>query len=214
MGPRGNVIAELDWCAGKLTRALADRGLLENTLLIFSSDNGGVVDDGYQDDAVAKLGSHRPNGPLRGGKYSNFEGGTRIPFIVHWPARVKPGASDALVSHTDMLRSMAALTGGNPPAGSARDSENVLPALVGESRTARRFLVEQAGDLSLRDGTWKYIAPGNGPKIQKDTNTEMGTDSGPQLYNLAADIGETKNVAAQEPTRVAQMAAKLQEISQ
>jgi arylsulfatase A-like enzyme len=213
MGPRGNVIAELDWCAGKLARALAQRGLLENTLLIFSSDNGGVVDDGYQDEAVAKLGSHRPCGPLRGGKYSNFEGGTRVPFIVHWPARVKPGVSDALVSHTDMLRSLAALTGGDLAPGAGRDSENVLPALAGESRPGRRYLVEQAGDLSLRDGTWKYIAPGSGPKIQRDTNTEMGTDSGPQLYDLAADIGEMKNLAAQQPERVAEMSQKLREIS-
>jgi arylsulfatase A-like enzyme len=212
MGPRGNVIAELDWCAGKLARALAQRGLLENTLLVFTSDNGGVVDDGYQDDAVAKLGSHRPNGPLRGGKYSNFEGGTRIPFLVHWPARVKPGVSDALVSHTDMLRSLASLTGPDLPPGAGPDSENVIPALLGESRTGRRFLVEQASDLSLRDGPWKYIAPGSGPKIQKDTNTEMGTDPGPQLYNLAADIGETRNLAAQEPARVAAMAANLREI--
>ena len=108
---------------------------------------------------------------------------------------------------------MATLTGGDPPAGAGPDSENVLPALLGESRTGRRFLVEQASDLALRDGTWKYIAPGNGPKIQKDTNTEMGTDPGPQLYNLAADIGETRNLAAQEPARVAEMAARLREIS-
>jgi arylsulfatase A-like enzyme len=212
MGPRGNVIAELDWCAGKLTQALGQRGLLANTLLIFSSDNGGVVDDGYQDEAVEKLGTHRPNGPLRGGKYSNFEGGTRIPFLVHWPARVKPGVSGALVSHTDQVRSLAALTGGDLPPGAGPDSENVLPALLGESSTGRRLLVEQANDLSLRDGTWKYITPGNGPKLQVDTNTEMGADRGPQLYDLAADLGETENLAAAQPAKVAEMAQKLREI--
>jgi arylsulfatase A-like enzyme len=213
MGPRGNVIAELDWCAGKLARTLQERGLLENTLLIFSSDNGGVVDDGYQDGAVEKLGSHRPNGPLRGGKYSSFEGGTRVPFLVHWPARVKPGVSDALVSHTDLLRSLAALTGADLARGAGPDSENVLAALLGESRTGRRFLVEQAGELSLRDGTWKYITPGRGPKVDTATNTELGTDSAPQLYDLAADIGETKNLAAEQAAKVAQMAARLGEIA-
>jgi hypothetical protein len=111
-----------------------------------------------------------------------------------------------------MLRSLASLTGPDLPPGAGPDSENVIPALLGESRTGRRFLVEQASDLSLRDGPWKYIAPGSGPKIQKDTNTEMGTDPGPQLYNLAADIGETRNLAAQEPARVAAMAANLREI--
>jgi arylsulfatase A-like enzyme len=212
MGPRGNVIAELDWTVGKLVETLEQRGLLDNTLLIFSSDNGGVVDDGYQDGAVARLGSHRPNGPLRGGKYSNFEGGTRIPMIVHWPARVKPGVSDALVCQVDLLRSVAALQNIDLPPASGPDSVNLLPALLGESKTGRQLLVEQAGDLSLRDGTWKYISPGNGPKIQQNTHTEMGTDPGPQLYDLAADIGETKNVAAGQPARVADMAEKLRKI--
>jgi arylsulfatase A-like enzyme len=212
MGPRGNVIAELDWCVGKLVRALEQRGLLQNTLLVFTSDNGGVVDDGYQDEAVAKLGSHRPNGPLRGGKYSNFEGGTRIPMIVHWPARVKPGVSDALVSHVDLLRSFAQLTGVDLPPGGGPDSENVLGALVGESRKGRLLLVEQGGDLSLRAGTWKYISPGNGPKVEPNTNTEMGTDPGPQLYDLSADIGETKNLAAEHPAKVTEMAEKLHTI--
>jgi arylsulfatase A-like enzyme len=212
MGPRGNVIAELDWCAGRLVRALDERGLLANTLLVFTSDNGGVVDDGYQDEAVEKLGSHRPNGPLRGGKYSNFEGGTRIPFIVHWPARVKAGVAGSLVSHVDLLRSLAQLTGAHLAPGAAPDSENVLGALVGESPKGRQLLVEQAGDLALRDGNWKYISPGKGPKIQKDTNTEMGTDPGPQLYDLAADIGETTNLAARHPARVKDMAEKLRKI--
>ena len=191
---------------------LEQRGLLANTLIVFSSDNGGVVDDGYQDEAVAKLGSHRPNGPLRGGKYSNFEGGTRVPLIVHWPARVKPGVSDALVSQVDLLRSLAQLTGADLERGAGPDSENVLGALLGESRKGRQLLVEQAGDLALRDGTWKYISPGKGPKIEKNTNTEMGTDPEPQLYDLSADIGETKNLRAQHPAKVKEMAEKLRKI--
>ena len=212
MGPRGNVIAELDWCVGELVRTLEQRGLLDNTLIVFSSDNGAVVDDGYQDEAVAKLGSHRPNGRLRGGKYSNFEGGTRVPFIVHWPARVKPAVSDALVSQVDLLRSFAQLTGAELAPGAGPDSENVLGALLGESRKGRQLLVEQANILSLRDGTWKYISPGKGPKVQVNTNTEMGNDPEPQLYDLSEDIGETKNLAAQHPEKVKEAAEKLRKI--
>jgi arylsulfatase A-like enzyme len=171
-----------------------------------------VVDDGYQDEAVAKLGSHRPNGPLHGGKYSNFEGGTRIPFIVHWPARVKPGVSDALVSQVDLLRSFGQLTGADLTPGAGPDSENVLPALLGESKKGRQLLVEQATGLSLRDGTWKYISPGKGPKVNTNTNTEMGNDPEPQLYDLSADLGETKNLAAQQPVKVREMTEKLQKI--
>ncbi len=212
MGPRGNVIAELDWCVGRLVETLQKRGLFENTLIVFSSDNGAVLDDGYQDEAVTKLGSHRPNGPLRGGKYSNFEGGTRVPMIVHWPARVKPDVSQALVSQVDFIRSFAQLTQAGLPPGAAPDSENVLGALLGESAQGRRVLVEQATLLSLRDETWKYIPPGNGPKINKSTNTEMGADPEPQLYDLAHDIGETKNLALEHPAKVTEMRGKLQKI--
>jgi arylsulfatase A-like enzyme len=212
MGPRGNVIAELDWSIGKIVEALEKQGLMKNTLIVLSSDNGGVVDDGYQDQAVAKLGSHRPNGALRGGKYSIFEGGTRIPFIVHWPARVKVGVSNALVSQVDLLRSLAELTDAKVGAGGGPDSENVLPALLGTSRKGRQVLVEQATGLALRDGRWKYIEPNNGPKINANTNTEMGNDPEPQLYDLAADIGETRNIAAQQPERVRQMAQALKKI--
>jgi arylsulfatase A-like enzyme len=212
MGPRGNSIAEYDWSVGAIVKALEGKGLLNNTLVIVSSDNGAVVDDGYQDEAVAKLGAHHPNGPFRGGKYSNFEGGTRIPMIVHWPARVKPLVSDALVSQVDFLRSFAALTAANVPAGAARDSEDVLPALLGQSKTARTQLVEQANALSLREGHWKYIEPNSGPKLNKDTNTEMGSEAVPQLYDLTADLGETHNLAAKEPARTKQMARTLERI--
>src|SRR6185503_1095258 len=110
MGPRGDAIAELDWTVGKLLEHLDVLGLTKNTLVLFSSDNGPVVDDGYKDLAVEKLGSHRPAGPLRGGKYSNFEAGTRVPLIVRWPGHTKRGVSRALVSHVDFLATFAALT--------------------------------------------------------------------------------------------------------
>ena len=188
--------------------------MLKNTLIVVSSDNGGVVDDGYQDDAVAKLGTHRPNGPLRGGKYSIFEGGTRIPFIVHWPSRVRPGVSDALVSQVDLLRSLAELTKTKLPTEAGPDSENVLPALLGDSKQGRRLLVEQASGLALREGTWKYIAPTKAPKYNPNTNTELGNDPEPQLYDLASDIGEKKNVAKQEPSRVVRMEQTLQKLKE
>jgi arylsulfatase A-like enzyme len=212
MGARGNAIAELDWCVGEITGALEEHNLLKDTLIVFSSDNGAVVDDGYQDGAVAKLGSHRPNGPLRGGKYSNFEGGTRIPLVTHWPVRVKPGDSDALVSQVDLLRSFAALTASDLPPGAGPDSENVLPALLGESRRGRTLLVEEAGSLALRDGNWKYIAPNDGEKYNQFTGTELGNDRKPQLYDLSNDIGETRNLAALEPERVRRMAGALSKI--
>jgi arylsulfatase A-like enzyme len=212
MGPRGNVIAELDWIVGEVVTTLERNKLLDNTLLLFSSDNGGVVDDGYQDDAVAKLGGHRPNGPLRGGKYSRFEGGTRVPFIVHWPARVKPGVSDALVGQVDLIRSFASLTGKPLAPGAGPDSEDHLAALTGRDRKGRSVLVEQAETLSLRAGKWKYIPPSQGVKVNKNVNVETGADPEPQLYDLATDIGETKNVAPQHPDRVKEMAATLQKI--
>ncbi len=111
MGPRGDAIVELDWSVGEVLEALDRLKLADNTLVIFTSDNGPVVDDGYSDDAVEKLGDHKPAGPYRGGKYSNFEGGTRVPFIVRWPGHVSAGTSNALVCQIDLLASFAKLTG-------------------------------------------------------------------------------------------------------
>ena len=212
MGPRGNAIAELDWCVGKIVSTLEKHGLLRNTMIVVSSDNGAVVDDGYQDEAVTRLGDHRPNGFLRGGKYSKFEGGTRVPFLIHWPARVKPGVSGALISQVDLMRSLSALTGAALPPGAAPDSENVLAALLGKSQTGRMLMVEQADGLALREGNWKYIEPGRGQKMNVNTNTETGNAPQPQLYDLAADIGETRNLAEQHPDRVGRMSETLKRI--
>ena len=203
MGPRGDAIAELDWSVGQILAALDRNGLTDNTLLIFSSDNGPVLDDGYRDQAVQKLGSHKPAGPFRGGKYSNFDGGTRVPFIVRWPGHVKADTvSGALISQVDLLSSFAALTGQTLPKQAAPDSLDELPALLGKSKTGRRELVEDANVRSVVEGDWKFIQPSNFPKLNKATDTELGNDTQPQLYNLANDPGEKNNLASQYPDKV------------
>jgi arylsulfatase A-like enzyme len=210
MGPRGDAIAELDWTVGQILDHLQTAGLTRNTLILFSSDNGPVVDDGYKDDAVEKLGSHKPAGSLRGGKYSNFEGGTRIPLIASWPARIKPGASSALVGQHDFFASLAALTGQKLSDDAAPDSFNVLPALLGESETGREWIVEHARALSMRKGDFKLIERNPGPAIQVNTNTETGSGSAPQLYYVSNDIGEKRDLAAQMPEKVAELSKLLE----
>jgi arylsulfatase A-like enzyme len=209
MGPRGDAIVEFDFQVGAILDELERLGLAENTLVILSSDNGPVVDDGYKDRAVELLGDHKPAGPFRGGKYSRFEGGTRVPFIVRWPARVKPGVSDALVSQVDLMASFAALTGQTLAPADAPDSFNILPALLGESAVGRDHVVEHSGKLALRAGDWKYIEPAPGVALAVQTNTETANSPQPQLYHLARDPGEKHNLAATEPQRTAELAARL-----
>ncbi len=137
-----------------------------------------------------------------------------MPFIVRWPKGIKPGESDALISQVDLLASFAKSFNQKLGDKDAPDSFNVLTALVGRSKTGRQTLIEQAGALSLREGQWKYIEPNNKPKYAKPTNTELGNDSVPQLYDLASDPGETRNVAAQHPDKVKEMEAQLLKIKQ
>ena len=211
MGPRGDAIAELDWSVGQILKTLDQEGLSDNTIVMFSSDNGPVVDDGYQDQAVAKLGDHKPAGKYRGGKYSNFDGGTRIPFVLRWPGHVPADTqSNALICQVDLLSSFAALNGHTQPYPTAQDSVNVLPALLGKTKQGRTQLVEDADVLSLVDGDWKIIQPGTKPAMNTDTNTELGNAAGPQLYNLVFDPGETTNLASKHPDRVKAMLKRLE----
>jgi arylsulfatase A-like enzyme len=210
MGLRGDVIVQLDWCVGRVMDTLERLGLANDTLFLFSSDNGPVVDDGYHDQAIEKLGNHKPAGPWRGGKYSAYDGGTHVPFIARWPGRVKPGVSGALVDQVDLLSSLAALTGQKPPADAAPDSFNVLPALLGQSKHARDHVVEHAGALSLIVGDWKVIRPNTGQKVV--AGNETGNDSQPQLFRISEDPGEKNNLAAQYPDRVKKMLARLEQI--
>ena len=168
MGLRGDAIVQFDWSVGQILDELDRLGLRENTLIILSSDNGPVVDDGYADQAEELLGDHKPGGPLRGGKYSAFEAGTRIPAIASWPKEIKKGqVSDALMSQVDWFASLAALTGSVLPKGAAPDSYNYLGTLLGTDNADRPWVIEQASDhtLSVRTKDWKYIETSNGPKI-------------------------------------------------
>ncbi|MGC9326525.1 MAG: sulfatase family protein [Candidatus Hinthialibacter sp.] len=212
LGPRGDVILQLDWCVGEIVKKLEQLNLREDTMIIFTSDNGPVVDDGYQDDAVEKLNGHTPSGPLRGGKYSAFDAGTRIPFIVNWPGVIQPGETDALACQIDFMASFAELTGQKLGDDDAPDSFNILPALVGKSPQGRDHLVEHARVFSIIQGDWKYIEPGKGPKISKNTNIELGVDLKPQLYNLKMDLAETKNLAEANPAKVKELSTLLNRI--
>jgi arylsulfatase A-like enzyme len=212
LGPRGDVIVQFDWTAGEILATLDRLKLARQTLVIITSDNGPVVDDGYQDQAVEKLDGHRPAGPLRGGKYSAFEGGTRVPFIARWPDRIKPGVSDALICQIDFLASFASLAGQALVKGDGPDSQNLLPALLGESTTGRTELIEQASALSLRKGPNKYIEPNRGPKFYSATRTETGLDPEGLLFDLAADLGETNNLAQQQPEAVTNLHQQLEQI--
>ncbi len=214
LGPRGDAIAEMDWCVGEMLDALDRCGLKEDTIVVFSSDNGPVLNDGYYDEAVELCGDHRPAGPLRGGKYSMYDGGTRVPFIVSWPGNVEIGESDALVSQVDFLASFAALAGVSLDADAGPDSADVLDALLGQSDEGRAEIVLEGVQAKtvLRQGDWVFIPPHQGPPVNTNVNIETGNSSVPQLYYLADDIGQIENMASVHPDVAERMADRLREI--
>jgi arylsulfatase A len=214
MGKRGDVIAEMDWMTGEIINQINALGLKNNTLVIFSSDNGPVLDDGYKDRAEELLGNHHPAGVFRGGKYSAFEGGTRVPTISYWPGKIKPGLSNALFSQIDLLASLAALAGVQLPADGGPDSENNLPVLLGQSGKNSNYMLEEAFTLALRKNNWKYIAPQekDTPGWLQNKKIETALMQVPQLYNLTDDPTEQHNIAGQHPELVKEFQAELNRI--
>lgn len=210
MGPRGDVIVEADWCVGELIKSLEEEGILENTLIFFSSDNGPVLNDGYYDDAVEKLGNHKPSGPLRGGKYSLYEAGTRVPFIMYWKNHIASGVSDALVSQLDVLSSFSKLIGANE---STEDSEELLNTFLGKSDKGRdALIIEATTRTALRKGDWLMIPPYEGPAIETKVNIELGNNEGFQLFNLKDDLGQEHNLAESNPDKLAELIASFEKI--
>lgn len=205
MGPRGDVILEADWCVTEFLKEMDKLGLTENTLVIFTSDNGPVLDDGYQDQAVELVGDHKMAGPLRGGKTSLYDGGTCIPFMLRWPAEVKPGAvSDALVCQMDLLASLSALIG--QTYSDKVDSQNTLPVFLGKGGNGRKELVlEGYFNYALRDGDWVMIPPYPDTYGDAEEAAFAGNSNCYQLYNVKEDIGQQVNLAEKEPKRLRQM---------
>jgi arylsulfatase A-like enzyme len=210
MGPRGDAIVEADWALGEFIKTLEEEGILENTLIIFSSDNGPVLNDGYYDDAVEKLGNHKPAGALRGGKYSLFEAGTRVPFITYWKGKIQPTMSDALVCQVDLLASLAKLID-NPER--TEDSKQLLDVFMGKSKQGREELIlEATSRTAMRRGNWYLIPPYNGPAVNKQVNIELGNDTNWQLYNVNEDIGQQNNLAEENPEKLKEMIEIFEEI--
>ena len=215
MGPRGDAILQFDWTVGQVLDALERNTLTANTIVIITSDNGPVVDDGYKDQSVELLGDHKPWGPLRGGKYSAFEAGTRVPFIVSWPkGKVAKGKdSYALVSHLDLFASLAAVVGQTLADDAAPDSFNQLKAWLGKDKKGREYVIEQASTLSVIEGDWKYIAPSNRDNpFLAHVGIETGMITQPQLYNLLDDIGERNNIADEHPDVVERLATLIDQV--
>ncbi|VGO11960.1 Arylsulfatase [Pontiella desulfatans] len=199
LGYRGDAMVQFDWSVGEIMKALDKHGLAENTIVIFSSDNGPVYDDGYADGTTVLCSQeegekgHDGSGVWRGGKYQIYEGGTRVPFIVRWPARVLPGTSDALVSQIDLLASFAELLDVSLGDGDGSDSRSSLAAFLGDDPDGQEYMIEESFGLALRKGEWKYIEPSlpkwppGRPAIERS------------LYNLSTDPSETTNVIADYP---------------
>lgn len=209
LGYRGDAMVQFDWTVGEIMKTLEQHGLAENTLVIFSSDNGPVYNDGYADGTHVLCSEeegergHDGSGIWRGGKYQIYEGGTRVPFIVRWPGRIKPATSDALVNQIDLLASFAELLNIPLAEDEAPDSRNTLDALLGKDAQGLEYMIEESFGLALRKNEWKYIQavqphwPKGRPAIERS------------LYNLKADASESENVILNFPEVADELEQKL-----
>jgi len=212
LGPRGDDIVQMDWMVGEIRKALRESGIDKNTLVIFSSDNGPVLDDGYADQAVELAGNHQPAGIYKGGKYSAYEGGTRMATITYWPDRIKSGKSDALISQVDFFASLAKLVGqdiSSPKV--APDSKDMLSVLIGQSKQGRTTMLEESFTMALRLGNWKYIEPVSKktPDWLANKDVATGLQKTPQLYNLKEDPKEENNLVLKFPEKAKELKERL-----
>ena len=139
------------------------------------------------------------------GKYSNYEAGTRVPFVVSWPAKVKRQISEALFSHIDIFASLSKLIQKDIPEGAAIDSRDQLNALLGKDKKGREYIIEHASTHSISTKEWKYITPNNGAAYNTYTNTELGNNKEPQLYDMLNDRGEKNNIATDHPEKIIEL---------
>ncbi|MEZ5394578.1 MAG: arylsulfatase [Bryobacterales bacterium] len=237
-GRYGDFLQELDWIAGEVMQALDEAGVADNTLLIFTSDNGGMLNRGGQD---AWKAGHHQNGELLGFKFDAWEGGHRVPFLARWPGRIPADSvSKSLISNVDLAGTVAALVGRELRPEECEDSFNLLPALTGpvDVQVRDHLLIApfHKTHLSLRRGDWMYIgAQGHGGFSAKNpgdhafggppafaftgaVNSDIADgkikpDAPPaQLYNLAEDVRERTNVIAEHPDVAEAMRTEMEHI--
>ena len=223
VGLRGDAILELDWNVGEIMKTLDEQNLTEKTLIVFCSDNGPVLDDGYADGALSELGDHKPAGPYRGGKYTVTEGGTRTPFITSWPGKIPAGTSSEIVCTIDLPASFADMTGISLPDDACRDSFPILPALLGKKDAkGRDYLLQQDNgsqgknsSFGLRSGDWKLVRQKSGWGIndkKKHVRPAKRSKNEYALYNLAKDPSEDKDLSDSNKEKTLEMVTLLDEI--
>ncbi len=222
VGLRGDTVVELDWIVGDIMRILKETNLVENTLIIFSSDNGPVLFDGYDDGALENHNYHDPNAGFTGGKYIAYEGGTRMPTIAYWPSAIEPGiVSDAIISQVDFLATFTSLAGDKLPDDIKSDSKDLLPVLLGRSNAGRRHVVQQSSDgLGLRYGNWKYIEAGtrsawayNRHNLGEPNPMHLDPlDIQEYLFDLESDPAETNNLAGTHPEKLKKLREMLDSV--
>ena len=207
LGPYGDLVMETDAIVGQVLAALDKSGIADNTLVIFTTDNGFAHYVGVKELEEA---GHFPSGPLRGYKSDVWEGGHRVPTIVRWPGKVEPGSvNHQLVHQADLLATFADILGHELPANAGEDSFSLLPLFDDPATPVRPHAINQSisGMLAVRQGPWKLIfGQGSGGW------TEGGDQHPAQLYNLADDLGETHNLYAEHPERVAAMTSLMEKL--
>ena len=215
VGVYGDWVHELDLSVGRIIHALDELRLADDTLLIFTSDNGGVLlTEGDRPEAAAYRAGLHVNGEWRGRKHSIYEGGFRVPFIVRWPGKVPPRtASMETISLVDIFATVAAVVGESlPPAEEAAgDSFNVLPAFLGQSspEPLRPSMIVHSvdGNFAIREERWKYVEGKASPTVRRVSRPD---ELGPQLYNLLDDSGERENQVGAHPSIAERLAGLLE----
>ena len=212
ISPYADFVKQVDHDVGRLLATLEKQGLADNTLVVFTSDNGCSTAANIPE--LQKAG-HEPSYIYRGNKADLYEGGHRVPFVVRWPAKVKPGVSSALVGQIDFLATFADITGASVPATMAEDSVSFLPVLRGDRSEGRQGIVSQSinGSFAIRDGQWKLcLSAGSGGWSSPKPGPEEAGLPLVQLFDLSKDPGERKNLQAEFPERVAAMWTELEKI--
>jgi arylsulfatase A len=215
-GGYGDFMTQTDEAAGRILKALADNGFAENTLVIFTADNGA---EHYAYERIRKF-EHRSSGQLRGVKRDLYEGGHRVPFIVRWPGTVTPGSvSDALVSQVDIMATLAAAAGAEIPSNAAHDSHNLISVLQQNAPSPRHSIVHNtmAKDYAIRHENWLLIAAKSGAhsKVPSWFDSENGytdDDQPGELYDLSADLVQKVNLYASEPAKVTELTKLMETI--